>query len=156
MNVSLNCTCLLLVWLFISSASSIAYAQQSKRPLVCKTATLRALKAMPKLSYECDAQLNDWDEKILKLPARLSAIKTLESQLSSFTDPDWWAAGEDFSRKGAKAQSAAAFRWFSLRLCVRNISLPSRAGSACAQPQRPQLILCSIKLVAVTVADPVD
>ena len=102
MNVSLNCTCLLLVWLFISSASSIAYAQQSKRPLVCKTATLRALKAMPKLSYECDAQLNDWDEKILKLPARLSAIKTLESQLSSFTDPDWWAAGEDFSRKGAK------------------------------------------------------
>src|ERR1051326_2248451 len=92
MNASLNCTCLLLVWLFISSASSIAYAQQSKRPLVCKTATLRALKAMPKLSYECDAQLNDWDEKILKLPARLSAIKTLESQLSSFTDPGWWAA----------------------------------------------------------------
>jgi len=47
---------------------------------------------MPKLSYECDAQLNAWDEKILKLPARVSAIESLESQLSSFTDPAWWTA----------------------------------------------------------------
>ena len=82
----------LVVWLFVFSASSVAYAQRSNRPLVCKSATLAALKPMPKLSYECDAQLNGWDEKILKLPARVSAIKTLESELSSFTDPTWWAA----------------------------------------------------------------
>ena len=82
----------LVVWLFVFSASSVAYAQRSKPPLSCKSATLVALKPMPKLSYECDAQLNDWDEKILKLPARVSAIKTLVSQLSSFTDPAWWAA----------------------------------------------------------------
>ncbi|HEX3249286.1 MAG TPA: hypothetical protein VHS05_07645 [Pyrinomonadaceae bacterium] len=58
---------------------------------MCKKATLAALKPMPELSYECDAQLNDWDEKILKLPARVAAINTLESKLSSFTDPSWWA-----------------------------------------------------------------
>jgi len=57
---------------------------------MCKKATLAAVKPMPKLVYECDAQLNGWDEKILKLPERVSAIKTLESQLSSFTDPAWW------------------------------------------------------------------
>jgi hypothetical protein len=71
---------------------SIANAQRSKPPLVCKKATLAALKPMPKLEYECDAQLNDWDEKILKLPARVEAIQTLESELSSFADPGWWAA----------------------------------------------------------------
>jgi hypothetical protein len=60
--------------------------------LVCKNATLAALKPIPELSYECDSQLNDWDEKILKLPARVAAIKTLVSELSSFTDPAWWAA----------------------------------------------------------------
>src|ERR1051326_3707484 len=76
----------LVVWLFVFSASSVAYAQRSNRPLVCKSATLAALKPMPQLSYECDDQLKAWDEKILKLPARVSAIKTLESELSSFTD----------------------------------------------------------------------
>ena len=69
-----------------------AYAQRSKRPLVCKKATLAALKPIPELSYECDGQLNDWDEKILKLPARVAAIKTLAAELESFSDPAWWSA----------------------------------------------------------------
>jgi hypothetical protein len=79
---------LLLVVLLISGS---AYAQRSK-PLVCKNATLAALKPMPELSYQCDDQLNDYDEKILKLPARVSAIKSLVSELSSFTEPAWWVA----------------------------------------------------------------
>ena len=82
------------VLLFICVAllvlSGGAHAQ--KRPLICKSATLAALKLKPELSYECDAELQDWDEKILKLPARVAAIKTLASELSSFTDPAWWAA----------------------------------------------------------------
>jgi hypothetical protein len=49
------------------------------------------LKPKPELSYPCDEQANDYDEKTLKLPARLAAIKTLMSQLSSFSDPAWWA-----------------------------------------------------------------
>src|SRR6185295_17304257 len=68
-----------------------ALAQRSK-PLVCKNATLAALKPAPELTYACDGQLNDWDEKVLKLPARVTAIKSLVSELSSFTEPAWWAA----------------------------------------------------------------
>ena len=68
-----------------------AYAQRSK-PLVCKNATLAALKPRPELNYQCDEQLNAWDEKVLKLPARVTAIKSLVSELSSFTEPAWWAA----------------------------------------------------------------
>jgi hypothetical protein len=85
--------CVLLSLFALLSAASVSNAQRPKRPtLVCKNATLAALKPMPELSYECDSQLNDYDEKILKLPARIAAIKMLVSELSSFTDPAWWAA----------------------------------------------------------------
>ncbi len=47
---------------------------------------------MPKLSYQCNDQLNDYDEKILKLPERVAAITTLISDLSSFNDAVWWSA----------------------------------------------------------------
>jgi len=66
---------------------NLSVAQQ----LVCKKSTLAALKPKPELSYPCNDQLNDYDEKTLKLPARLAAIKALMSQLSSFSDPAWWA-----------------------------------------------------------------
>src|SRR5262245_9917602 len=75
--------------LFISDTS---IAQRRNPPLVCKQPVLAALKARPELSYECGEQANDWDEKILKLPARVSAIKGLMSELSSFSDDAWWNA----------------------------------------------------------------
>jgi len=78
---------LLAVVIFLSPA----YAQRSK-PLVCKKATLAALKPRPELAYQCDDNLNDYDEKVLKLPARVAAIKSLISELSSFNEPAWWAA----------------------------------------------------------------
>jgi len=78
---------LLAVVIFLSPA----YAQRSK-PLVCKKATLAALKPRPELAYQCDDNLNDYDEKVLKLPARVAAIKSLISELSSFNEPQWWAA----------------------------------------------------------------
>ena len=65
--------------------------RRSSQTLVCKQPVLAALKPKPELSYPCDDQLSDYDEKALKLPARLAAIKTLMSQLSSFSDPAWWA-----------------------------------------------------------------
>ena len=72
---------------------NFSFAQRRSNPtLVCKQSTLAALKPKPELSYPCDDQLNDYDEKTLKLPARLTAIKTLMSQLSSFSDSAWWAA----------------------------------------------------------------
>jgi hypothetical protein len=80
-------SCILLI-----SFSTQSFAQRRKPALVCKQAALAAFRPMPELSYPCDGQVNDWDEKILKLPARVEAIKTLTSQLSSFTAPAWWAA----------------------------------------------------------------
>ena len=81
-----------LIVVILLGVVSVSDAQRSSRPLMCKNATLAALKPRPELSYECDAQLNDWDEKMLQLPARVAAIKTLAAELSSFTDPGWWAA----------------------------------------------------------------
>jgi hypothetical protein len=80
-------SCILLI-----AFSTHTFAQRRKPALVCNHAVLAALRPMPEFSYPCDGQANDWDEKILKLPARVKAIKTLSSQLSSFTAPAWWAA----------------------------------------------------------------
>ena len=71
---------------------STSFGQQRKAALVCKRSVLAALKSKPELSYPCDGEANDWDEKILKLPGRLTAIKTLTAELSSFSDNAWWAA----------------------------------------------------------------
>ena len=71
---------------------NFSFAQRrSNPPLVCKRSALAALKPKPELSYPCNDQLSDYDEKTLKLPARLDAIKFLISDLSSFSDPAWWA-----------------------------------------------------------------
>jgi hypothetical protein len=72
---------------------NISVAQRRSKPaLVCKRPVLAALKRKLELSYPCDDQANDYDEKTLKLPARLAAIKSLMSELTSFSDPAWWAA----------------------------------------------------------------
>jgi hypothetical protein len=69
-----------------------SFAQRSNPALVCKRPVFAALKPMPELSYPCNEQLNDYDEKMLKLPERVAAIKTLMSELSSFNDAAWWSA----------------------------------------------------------------
>src|SRR6185295_20063307 len=74
------------------SISSSAFAQRSNPPLVCKRPVLAALKPVPKLSYQCNEQLNDYDEKILKLPERVTAVKALMTELASFNDAAWWSA----------------------------------------------------------------
>src|ERR1041384_4576033 len=73
------------------SNPSKTFAQRSKQPaLVCKKAVLAALKLMPELSYPCDEALQPWDEKILKLPARVEAIKNLTADLATISDAVWW------------------------------------------------------------------
>ena len=74
------------------SFSSQLLGQQRRPVLVCKRAVLAAFKPKPELIYQCDGEANDWDEEILKLPARIAAIKTLMSELSSFSANAWWAA----------------------------------------------------------------
>jgi len=74
------------------SLSSSSFAQRSNPPLVCKRPVLAALKPKPELTYQCNEQLNDYDENILKLPQRVAAIKTLMSELASLNDAAWWSA----------------------------------------------------------------
>jgi hypothetical protein len=57
-----------------------------------QTASVGGAEPIPELKYTCDEQANDYDEKILKLPARVEAIKSLMSELSSFSDAAWWTA----------------------------------------------------------------
>src|SRR5215510_4483869 len=72
--------------------SNISFAQRSNPALVCRRPVLAALKPMPKFTYQCNEQLNDYDEKILKLPERVAAIKTLMTELASLNDAAWWSA----------------------------------------------------------------
>jgi hypothetical protein len=85
-------SCAVLISALSWSSSNNTLAQRSKPPLVCKRAVLAALKRVPEFSYPCDERLQDWDEKILKLPARVEAIKTLMTELSTYSEPAWWTA----------------------------------------------------------------
>ena len=82
----------LILALIALSIPSNSFAQRSNPVLVCKRPVLAALKPKPELSYQCNEQLNDYDEKILKLPERVAAIKTLMSELVAFNDGAWWSA----------------------------------------------------------------
>ena len=66
--------------------------QQEAKVPVCKAAVLAVLKPPPKLSYRCTAKYGESDEKILRLPGRVRAIKVLTGRLESFTDSAWWQA----------------------------------------------------------------
>lgn len=74
------------------TVSSHSFAQRRTPTLVCKRPVLAALKPQPKLNTYCGDQANDFDERILKLPARGPAIKSLLSELASFFDTAWWTA----------------------------------------------------------------
>ena len=71
-----------------------AFAQNEK-PLACSQKTFAAFKPLPKLEYECPEGANDWDDKILKMPERLAAIRGMVKQLEGFTNAAWWQANVD-------------------------------------------------------------
>src|SRR5215510_3767344 len=71
------------------------FGQQKKTPPVCRQATFAAFKELPKLEYECPEEGTDTDDKILKLPQRLAAIRGVVKQLEGFRNPAWWQAGVD-------------------------------------------------------------
>ena len=80
--------------LFATNAGD-SFAQKPKPVTACKPATFAAFRPLPKLTYDCPAGLNESDDKILKLPERLAAIRDLEKELEGFTNPAWWQAGVD-------------------------------------------------------------
>ena len=71
-----------------------AVAQKKAVP-VCTQATFAVYKPLPKLEYECPEGLIDSDDKILKLPERLVAIRGVVRELATFTNAAWWQASVD-------------------------------------------------------------
>lgn len=72
-----------------------AFAQDPTRPAMCKATVLAAFQPLPELKYQCNAELSDYDEKVLKQPNRIRALKALERKLESFASPAWWQASVD-------------------------------------------------------------
>jgi hypothetical protein len=71
-----------------------AVAQKKPVP-VCTQATFAVHKPLPKLEYECPESLVDSDDKILKVPERLAAIRGVVRELATFTNAAWWQANVD-------------------------------------------------------------
>jgi hypothetical protein len=90
MNNPLLKVCLLLL---VVSASS--FAQKTNPITACKQSTFAAFKPLPKMEYDCPEGLIDSDDKILKLPERLAAIRGLVKELEGFTNAAWWQAEID-------------------------------------------------------------
>lgn len=76
--------------LLVASASS--FAQKTKPIPVCKQPVFAAVKPLPKMEYDCPEGLIDSDDKILKLPERLTAIRSVVKELEAFTNAAWWQA----------------------------------------------------------------
>jgi len=78
------------------SASALAAAQSQKQLVPnCMQAPFDALRPFPKLEYDCPEGVNDFDDKILKLPQRLASIRGVIKELETFTNPLWWEASVD-------------------------------------------------------------
>lgn len=73
----------------------VAAAQGKKLVPNCMQEPFDALKSFPKIEYDCPEGVNDFDDKILKLPDRLASIRNAIKQLETFTNPKWWAATVD-------------------------------------------------------------
>lgn len=80
--------------LIMIAAANLA-AQKHSSVTVCRPAAFRAFKRLPQLIYECPEDGNQSDEKILKLPARVAALRSLERKLESLSGAAWWNLGVD-------------------------------------------------------------
>jgi len=70
-------------------------AQGKKLVPNCMQDPFDAHKPFPKIEYDCPEGLNDFDDKILKLPQRLASIRNVIKELETFTNPKWWEASVD-------------------------------------------------------------
>jgi len=71
---------------------SVPCPAQKQRVPVCNQTTFAAFRRLPKLSYQCPQTLDEADEKILKVPERITELDKLAGELESFTDAAWWQA----------------------------------------------------------------
>ena len=80
-----------LLGLLLLAGANVA-AQNEKPVPACSQKTFAAFKPLPQLEYECPEGANDSDDKILKMPERLAAIRGMVKQLEGFTNAAWWQA----------------------------------------------------------------
>jgi len=73
---------------FVCANHAIA---QRNRPAVCSAVAFAAYKPLPQLEYECPEPI-DSDDALMKLPARLAAIRMIEKVLGTFDNARWWNA----------------------------------------------------------------
>ncbi len=90
MNISL-----LRIFILLLMVSTGSFAQKTKPIPACKQSAFAAFKPLPKMEYDCAEGANDSDDKILKLPERLAAIRGLVKELEGFTNAAWWRAEID-------------------------------------------------------------
>lgn len=91
--------CLLPEFNSISHATNAAQRTRKQAHLACKKEAFAALKPLPKLTYRCNPNENDYDTKILKRAPRRAALQGIISQLEEFTDENWWSTSvEELNR----------------------------------------------------------
>src|SRR5258707_12296302 len=81
--------------LLLGPGTNKAFTQTKKSVAYCKQTVFAAFKPLPKMEYACPADLIDSDNKILKLPERIAAIKEVTQQLRALANPAWWRANVD-------------------------------------------------------------
>lgn len=86
---------ILLALALVLCVFELSAAQAKKVVPNCMQAPFDALKQFPKIEYDCPEGVNDFDDKILKLPQRLASIRSAIKELETFTNPKWWAASVD-------------------------------------------------------------
>ena len=83
------------IFLGLVLTPTTSFAQKENSVPVCRQTTFAALKPLPKLEYECPEGLTESDDKLLKLPERLAAIRRAVKELVTFTNAAWWEANAD-------------------------------------------------------------
>jgi hypothetical protein len=100
---------LLRICVVLLTFSATSFAQNKKPVATCTQQTFAAFKPLPKLEYECLEGANDFDDKILKMPERLAAIRGMVKQLERFTNAAWWQADVEHLNACAVHGSAGEF-----------------------------------------------
>jgi hypothetical protein len=86
---------LLRICILLLVASVSSFAQKTKQITTCTQTTFAAFQRLPKMEYDCPEGPNESDDKILKLPERLAAIRSVMKELNAFTNAAWWQANVD-------------------------------------------------------------
>src|SRR4030095_6306851 len=89
---------LLLLCVLLANGATVS-GQQKKRTISCKSEVFNSLKSLPEVTYQCPADIqNESDDRILKLPERIEALRAVVNTLESFNDAHWWATpGSDLN-----------------------------------------------------------